>query len=146
MPRSSPCVGICSTTYGDLVCRGCKRFAHEIVGWNGYTASQRVQVWRRLTELKDGCVERRVCVERADRFAEWVAVLPAALIDDLTLNGRIFEVLRRHARGASNLAEFGLAAQPAFEHLDPPGLRDAIDAEFFERAVAHYERNFRTPV
>ncbi|MEC9132488.1 MAG: DUF1289 domain-containing protein, partial [Pseudomonadota bacterium] len=23
--RPTPCVGICSTTYGDLVCRGCKR-------------------------------------------------------------------------------------------------------------------------
>ncbi len=29
-PRT-PCVGMCSTTYGDLVCRGCRRFSHEIV-------------------------------------------------------------------------------------------------------------------
>ncbi|MCF8976542.1 DUF1289 domain-containing protein, partial [Pseudomonas edaphica] len=26
----TPCVGLCSTVYGDLVCRGCKRFHHEV--------------------------------------------------------------------------------------------------------------------
>ncbi|MEM9624509.1 MAG: DUF1289 domain-containing protein, partial [Pseudomonadota bacterium] len=36
LTKRTPCVGICSTTYGDLVCRGCKRFAHEIVQWNAY--------------------------------------------------------------------------------------------------------------
>lgn len=32
----TPCVGLCSTVYGDLVCRGCKRFHHEVIHWNGY--------------------------------------------------------------------------------------------------------------
>ena len=34
---STPCLGICSTTFGDEVCKGCKRFAHEIVGWTKYS-------------------------------------------------------------------------------------------------------------
>jgi predicted Fe-S protein YdhL (DUF1289 family) len=139
-------VGICSTTYGDLVCRGCKRFAHEIVGWNGYVESQRAQVWRRLAELRDGCVERRVRVEDAQCFHGWVDNLPATLREGLTTNGCVFEVLRRYARSAPDLAQLGLAAQPAFDHLDPVAIRDAIDVEFFQRAVAHYERNFKTPV
>jgi hypothetical protein len=29
----TPCVGLCSTVYGDLVCRGCKRFHHEVINW-----------------------------------------------------------------------------------------------------------------
>ncbi len=29
------------------ICRGCKRFAHEIVAWNGYTDDQRERVWQR---------------------------------------------------------------------------------------------------
>ena len=51
--RSTPCVGICSTTYGDLVCRGCKRFSHEIVAWNVFTDDQRERVWTRLHALRD---------------------------------------------------------------------------------------------
>ena len=33
----TPCLGICSTTsVGDVVCRGCKRYAFEVIDWNGY--------------------------------------------------------------------------------------------------------------
>ena len=66
MHRTTPCVGICSTTYGDLICRGCKRFAHEIVQWNGYDDDQRDRVWRRLGELRDGSVAQFVTREQLD--------------------------------------------------------------------------------
>ncbi|MEC8074738.1 MAG: DUF1289 domain-containing protein, partial [Pseudomonadota bacterium] len=55
--KRTPCVGICSTTYGDLVCRGCKRFAHEIVQWNGYDEGQQDAVRERLTRLRDEILE-----------------------------------------------------------------------------------------
>ena len=38
---STPCLGICSTTFGDEVCKGCKRFAHEIVSWTKYSLEER---------------------------------------------------------------------------------------------------------
>ena len=47
----TPCVGLCSTVYGDLVCRGCKRFHHEVVNWNLYGDEQKYAVWRRLEIL-----------------------------------------------------------------------------------------------
>ena len=48
----TPCVGICSTTYGDEVCRGCKRFQHEVIQWNSYSDQQKEIVWNRLEALK----------------------------------------------------------------------------------------------
>ena len=47
----TPCVGLCSTVYGDLVCRGCKRFHHEVVNWNLYNEEEKRAVWRRLEIL-----------------------------------------------------------------------------------------------
>ncbi len=47
----TPCVGLCSTVYGDLVCRGCKRFHHEVVNWNAYSDEEKRAVWRRLEVL-----------------------------------------------------------------------------------------------
>lgn len=38
----TPCIGLCSTVYGDLVCRGCKRFHHEVIQWNGYGEEENV--------------------------------------------------------------------------------------------------------
>jgi predicted Fe-S protein YdhL (DUF1289 family) len=47
----TPCVGLCSTVYGDLVCRGCKRYHHEVIQWNGYNADEKQAVWLRLEQL-----------------------------------------------------------------------------------------------
>ena len=47
----TPCVGLCSTVYGDTVCRGCKRFHHEVINWNGYDDTQKRAVWLRLEQL-----------------------------------------------------------------------------------------------
>lgn len=33
----NPCVGVCSTTTGDVVCRGCGRSIEEIRDWASYT-------------------------------------------------------------------------------------------------------------
>ena len=44
----SPCIGLCSTTYGDKICRGCTRFMYEIVHWNQYDSSEKAAVWKRI--------------------------------------------------------------------------------------------------
>lgn len=44
----TPCAGRCSTVFGDAVCRGCRRFNHEVIQWNTYTSEQRMIIWQRL--------------------------------------------------------------------------------------------------
>jgi uncharacterized protein len=143
--RSTPCVGICSTTYGDLVCRGCKRFSHEIVAWNVYTEDQRERVWLRLFSLRDQAT------------AVFVAVLDEQILRNAALAARIelpasasaltlgYELLRRKARDMRSLMEVGLVAVDA-NRADPIVVRNAIDAEFHVRSVAYFERSFHTPV
>ena len=58
----TPCIGLCSTTYGDSVCKGCKRFAHEIIDWNRYDESQKMAVMARLTQLMVDVVSRYLMV------------------------------------------------------------------------------------
>lgn len=47
----TPCIGICSTVYGDDFCRGCKRHSDEVIAWNQYSASQKYDVYIRLNHL-----------------------------------------------------------------------------------------------
>lgn len=51
--RPTPCAGRCSTTFGDDVCRGCRRFHHEIIQWNIYSEKQQAIIWKRLDEQLD---------------------------------------------------------------------------------------------
>ncbi|RZF52207.1 DUF1289 domain-containing protein [Acinetobacter halotolerans] len=53
IPSLTPCAGRCSTVFGDLVCRGCRRFNHEVIQWNTYSPEQRLAVWRRLDAQLD---------------------------------------------------------------------------------------------
>jgi len=54
----TPCVGICSTTYGDSVCRGCRRYLHEVIDWNRYDDSEKRLIWQRLDNLMQQVLPR----------------------------------------------------------------------------------------
>ncbi|MCF5354547.1 DUF1289 domain-containing protein, partial [Pseudomonas syringae] len=64
----TPCVGLCSTVYGDLVCRGCKRFHHEVIHWNGYNEDEKRAVWLRLEQLLVQVMTAKLEVFDADRL------------------------------------------------------------------------------
>jgi uncharacterized protein len=49
----TPCAGRCSTVFGDAVCRGCRRFNHEVIQWNTYNPTQQTAVWKRLDAQLD---------------------------------------------------------------------------------------------
>ena len=63
---STPCLGICSTTYGDDVCRGCKRFIHEVINWNSYSNDEKEIVNSRLEEFKVTILSHRFKVTDAE--------------------------------------------------------------------------------
>lgn len=50
---TTPCIGKCSTTFGDDVCRGCRRFAEEIIQWNLYDQAIKQSIWIRLDRQID---------------------------------------------------------------------------------------------
>lgn len=144
--RRTPCVGICSTTYGDLICRGCKRFAHEIVSWNGYTVQQRGRIWQRLEQLRDGCIEAHLTIFDESRLRDHgagTAVPPgASLLPGGSLLSVAYESLSQ-APPEVSLDMLGIRALDP-THTARTRLREAIDQEFYRRSVAHYERNFKT--
>ena len=142
--RRTPCVGICSTTYGDLVCRGCKRFSHEIVEWNGFDDSQREVVWARLYRLREGATGCYLRVASAERLLEAARELSVPDPESLSELCLAYEVLRRSVGKGKNLTELGLDA--VLEPATITGVLQPIEQELYERAVAQYEHSFHIPV
>ena len=136
--KRTPCVGICSTTYGDLVCRGCKRFAHEIVAWNGYEPEQREQIWQRLNHLRDQVVAQFLFVADGKMLASYCQT--AEIETDNTASS-IYRLLAHLVAGNRALTEAGL--QSTVVEQDALEVMKAIDSEIYARSQAHYERNFR---
>ena len=96
MAVATPCIGLCSTTFGDVVCRGCKRYVHEIVGWNGFTDGQQRIVIARLQRLRG----ESLCAYAAVRDAPLLAAVAASMRIDstLALEVRAFPSVTRRAR------------------------------------------------
>ena len=153
-PRRTPCVGICSTTYGDLVCRGCKRFAHEIVQWNGYDQAQQELVWHRLYEIREAAVLHHLHVVDEAAFA--ATVENTGIDDTLSDAEQRYELLRTLVVQGAHLQGSGLAGRGLSAEASPQGdlpalesealhLMRALDGEIYNRSLAYYEHCFRVP-
>lgn len=137
--KRTPCVGICSTTYGDLVCRGCKRFAHEIDQWNGYQADQRVLVWERLFKLREGAFLAHATITDTDVLLERARGFRVADLDALNLSNVAYEVVRRAGR-EGDFAALGIAPHEAVASAS--ALYERIEQELYARSLAQYEHDF----
>ena len=138
--RRTPCVGICSTTYGDLVCRGCKRFAHEIVGWNGFSDEQRELVWTRLSGLLAEVADAYIVVVDAERLQRKAAEFRVPDAERMPRGALAFHLMRLRP---PDFAAIGVETQPRLTGASVLDVVRAIDRDFYDRSTAHYERNFK---
>ncbi len=138
---STPCLGICSTTFGDEVCKGCKRFSHEIVSWTKYSLEEREIVNDRLEKFKVQILEQRF--EIIDRHLFETKLEEKAInfnhsLDPLTW---IFDLFRAAGSQSFDIEGFGIKQLREF---DSKTIRDEINKELLELSEAHHERYFKS--
>ena len=136
----TPCVGLCSTVYGDLVCRGCKRFHHEVVNWNLYNEDEKSAVWRRLEVLLVQVMQGKLEVFDAVRLRQQLEQHQVRFVPDQSVYCWAYQLIARASRVISRLDAYGISLMPEFRDWPLPDLREAIDKEFFLLSEAHYER------
>ena len=141
MSRSTtPCLGICSTTYGDSVCKGCKRFVHEVIDWNKFNSNEKELVNTRLEEFKIIVLKNRFLVSDQDLLATKLkenAIRFNNALDPLTW---IFDLLRASGTQELDLDQFGIKTLVS-EALQT--IREKINKEILELSEAHYDRYFK---
>ncbi|SEQ78469.1 hypothetical protein SAMN03159444_02472 [Pseudomonas sp. NFACC02] len=136
----TPCVGLCSTVYGDLVCRGCKRFHHEVIHWNGYNEDEKRAVWLRLEQLLVQVMAAKVEVFDAEKLRAQLELRKIRFVPNQSEYCWAYQLIARGARVINQLEAYGMVLLPEFRDWPLPDLRDAIDREFFLLSEAHYER------
>jgi predicted Fe-S protein YdhL (DUF1289 family) len=136
----TPCVGLCSTVYGDLVCRGCKRFHHEVIHWNGYNEDEKRAVWLRLEQLLVQVMTAKVEVFDANKLRQQLEQRKIRFVPQQSEYCWAYQLIARGARVINQLDAYGMVVLPEFRDWPLPDLRDAIDREFFLLSEAHYER------
>ena len=137
----TPCVGVCSTVFGDQVCRGCKRFHHEVIEWNGYTYVQKETVWNRLESLKGLLMKSKIFIENQVLLQSKLDSLKISYYDKVDPYCWVFDLIKQASQSINDLSEFGL--KPLFEpDVELVELKRLIEEELFTLSDAHYQRYF----
>lgn len=138
----TPCIGVCSTGIGDCVCRGCKRYTHEVVNWNAYNESQRVSISLRLDALLRQVLESRVEIFDEALLRQQLSHQKVRYHEEQSPYSWLFEVIKVGAGQIRTLEDFGARLQPEYAHMNLPDFKKMVDEDFFVLSTVHYERYF----
>ena len=140
----TPCIGICSTTYGDEVCRGCKRFSYEIINWNSFSPEEKEAIWKRLEKLKTQIMSSRVKIFDSKLMNDGVKKYRLRVKDDLNDFSKAFEIIKQVSESFENLNDFGIELINKEKSLKD--LKDDIEIELYTLSKAHYSKYFLEPL
>lgn len=130
----SPCIGICSTVYGDDFCRGCKREYREVINWNTLTAEQQQIILDRLQQQMEMVLPEFLTIINIDLLLkqfDQVALRPAIHPSHWC---KVHELLRLKAETIQNLRDYGLQARDQYQALSANELFTIIDDKLYDLA------------
>jgi len=144
-PVKTPCIGVCSTGIGDAVCRGCKRFSHEVIAWNSYSPEQKRVIDQRLSGFLSQCVSNKLqVVDRA--LLQWqLRVQQLSYPEHHDEYCWVYSLIKAGASQIVDTADYGFEVDRLYRDMPLSELREIIDQEFYILSEAHYERYMRTP-
>lgn len=137
----TPCIGICSTTFGDVVCRGCRRYLHEVIDWNRYSDAQKRLIQARLDSLLEQVLSGYFRIDDRTLLAQQLRVYSVPHIASGTPWSHLSALLRAGARGLPALNAVGVTRLDRSE-LTLAELRDKLNGDLHALASAYYERDF----
>ena len=129
---ASPCVGLCSTTVGDRVCRGCQRSDIEIRDWFGYDASERRRRMDDLDALRAGVAEQFLQVRDAAMLQAQLERHRIRFRQEQPPLSRAVELLRVGRSRIHDLARYGLQPHGKGMGLCADELHEAITRALLE--------------
>lgn len=119
----TPCAGRCSTVFGDSVCRGCRRFNHEVIRWNGYTPEQQTAVWQRLDAQLDQILVPMLPFSRLPQVEHFVLSKRVRLRPDASAGRKLYHALKlceknKHLADESGLGIQGAQVKPLWQEFE----------------------------
>lgn len=138
---NTPCTGLCSTVYGDLVCRGCKRFHHEVVGWNAQNSSEQQHIRQRLDRLLVQAMQSRFQVVDLTLLQQQLVRRDMVFDAKRSPYCSAYLLLVKGARFIQRLEAYGLVVQPEHQGKELWVLLAEVDRMFFQDSEAYYQQH-----
>lgn len=107
----TPCAGRCSTVFGDHVCRGCRRFNHEVIQWNTYSSEQQRAVWKRLDAQLDLILVPMLPFANIKHVEGFVLGKRVRLMENASQGRKLYHALKICEKNKQLTTESGLGIQ-----------------------------------
>ncbi len=137
----TPCIGICSTTsVGDRVCRGCKRYAAEVIQWNSYDVVAKSAVLARIEQQNIQILEARFSISAPNRLQAGLRRLRIPYNPRQSPYCWLHNLLKKGVEDIANLDSFGVRKLPEYASWNLLELSAQIEEELLRLAEAHFDR------
>ncbi len=143
MHIKTPCIGICSTVYGDLVCMGCYRFHHEIINWNHYTEQQKASIWSRLIAIITQVISETVIICDTQRLHKLLQDHNIRFQEHLPPEHWVYSTFNQYSKINRPLAELGITKHYDYIDLEESMFIDLIQKEILTRSQAQYDHKIK---
>lgn len=133
-PLNTPCVGICSTVYGDDVCRGCKRLSPEVIEWNSYDAIQKQKIFNRLNNMITELVAAKIVIDDSQLLRKKLDFFEIRYREEGSPYADVYYLLRAGASQIKATKDFGFHVLTEFKELSLKELFKIIEDEYLALA------------
>jgi predicted Fe-S protein YdhL (DUF1289 family) len=142
-PVRTPCIGICSTTsLGDKICRGCKRFSTEVIYWNTFTEPQKQAVQARINQFTTQIMGTKFAIVAPAKLMQVLDDFRVFYDPDLSPYFWLHQLLQKHLHRLHGLDEIGVEVLPPWRGRDVRDILLVINDELQLLSEAHHERYF----
>jgi hypothetical protein len=138
----SPCIGICSTGIGDSVCRGCKRFGHEVIAWNAYSSQEQWSVLQRMGALLEQVAQPIIEIVDKDKLKQELRYQNFRIDDSSNPYLWLIDLLAMGAKQLTSIESFGCKVRPEFTSMSFTDIKLLIEKDYYNLSVAHFDRYF----
>ena len=140
-PVKTPCIGICSTTsFGDTVCRGCKRYFFEVKDWHAYDNAAKRAVLQRIEHLIVQIMQSKLRIFSVPNLQQGLQQFSVSYDPSLSPYCWLHNLLKKAHRDIERLDEYGVYPRADYANMPLNELHELIDRELLLLCEAHHDR------
>jgi len=140
----TPCIGICSTTsFGDKICRGCKRFNFEVIHWNSYSEQEKLAVFSRIDLLTEQILRNKFRIVDVEKLQNVMQDFRFFYHPELSPFCWLHGLLQKYAYRINSLDEIGVELMPDYRSKTVDEVMLMINEDLHLLSEAHFQRYFQ---
>ena len=137
----TPCIGICSTTsLGDNVCRGCRRYSFEVIKWNSYEPQEKRAVLMRIEQLIGQILEDKFQIFSETTLKSQLKKFNVPFDPKLSAYCWLHNLFKKNKDKIESLRDYGVSVKTEFVKVPLDQLIATVDNELQILSDAHQER------